>query len=126
MSVAESGTPPEIEASAAARILVVEDDRSTRIILERWLKKHGHAVESAEDGAAGLEMAERLRPDIIISDWMMPKMDGQTLCSRVKADPALHSTYFILLTAKDLKEDKVAGLDSGPTNTWSSRMIRWS
>jgi phosphoserine phosphatase RsbU/P len=101
------------EPHPAARILVVEDDRSTRIILEKWLKKQGHEVESAEDGAAGLELARRMEPDIIISDWMMPEMDGQELCARVKADPGIHSTYFILLTARDLKEDMISGLDAG-------------
>lgn len=96
-----------------ARLLVVEDDRSTRIILEKQLKLSGYAVDLAENGAQGLEMIRKLQPEIVISDWMMPEMDGQELCSRVKADPRLPSIYFIMLTAKDLREDRVTGLDSG-------------
>lgn len=96
-----------------ARILIVEDDASTRKILEKQLKIQGYATLSAENGLQGWTLANEQAPDIIISDWMMPEMDGRSLCAKIKADPRLQTAYFILLTAKDLSEDRISGLDSG-------------
>lgn len=104
---------PKTAAEPATRILVVEDDPSTRMILERRLKKNGYQVEVAADGQEGLEKTQSWRPQVILSDWMMPRLDGHALCSRLKADPSFQSVYFILLTAKDCKEDMVHGLDAG-------------
>ena len=100
-------------ASAASRILVVEDDLHTRTILHKRLKKNGYNVEIAENGLEGWEKVESFRPDIIISDWMMPVMDGHELCTKVKGNEKTRSTFFILLTAKDAPEDKVGALDAG-------------
>lgn len=104
--------PPEA-AEPITRILIVEDDPATRKILQKQLGMNGYAVEVAENGARGWEAAGAIMPDIIISDWMMPEMDGRALCSKIKADPDLASIYFIMLTAKDLSEDRITGLDSG-------------
>lgn len=109
---AQTAVPPDA-ATETMRILLVEDDPATRKILQKQLGMNGYAVEVAENGARGLSLAGELWPDIIISDWMMPEMDGRTLCSKIKADPDLASIYFIMLTAKDLREDRVTGLDSG-------------
>lgn len=101
------------EESRRARLLVVEDDEFTRMILEKRLTKNGYEVITASDGQQGWEMAQEIRPDVIISDWMMPRMDGHELCSKIKSDEDLRSIYFILLTAKDCKDDMVEGLDAG-------------
>lgn len=100
-------------ATARARILIVEDDVATRKILEKQLRMSGYEAETAENGLQGWTLASDHPPDIIISDWMMPEMDGRTLCSKIKADPRLRTVYFIILTAKDLSEDRISGLDSG-------------
>ena len=95
------------------RILVVEDDPFMLTILNKRLKKAGYTVEVATNGREGLEKMGAFHPEVIISDWMMPEMDGRELCARVKEHPDGRSIYFILLTAKDKNEDKVAALDTG-------------
>ena len=78
-----------------SRVLIVEDDDITRRILQMRLSKSGYNVETAEDGQVGWEKAQEFRPDIIISDWMMPRMDGTQLAKRVKEHPDFQSTFFI-------------------------------
>lgn len=102
-----------MSGSAQGRLLVVEDDVIVRALLVKRLKNAGHTVEPAEDGREGLAVAQRMRPDVVLTDWMMPGMDGQTLIRAVRADAALRRTYVILLTSKDNREDRVAGLDLG-------------
>lgn len=109
---AESAIQPDA-GSRLTRILVVEDDMATRKILEKQLSMNGYETATAENGVEALSIAGETQPEIVISDWMMPEMDGLTLCSHIKADPALASIYFIMLTAKDLREDRISGLDSG-------------
>jgi sigma-B regulation protein RsbU (phosphoserine phosphatase) len=73
----------------------------------------GYQVSSAEDGLLGLKAADRFEPDIIVSDWMMPNMDGPELCARIKADSRFGAVFFILLTSKDDRDDKIGALDAG-------------
>lgn len=94
-------------------ILLIDDDSTTRALLQRTLQKQGYLVSSASDGATGIEQAVRLRPALIICDWMMPQMDGLEVCRQVKADPDLATTFFILLTSRGASEDRVRGLDTG-------------
>lgn len=101
------------EDPSQIRILLVEDAPSTRLILEKRLTKAGYVVDVAEDGQFGWEKAQQIRPDVIISDWMMPRMDGHEFCQKIRSDPNFLTTYFILLTAKDCKEDLVHGLSAG-------------
>ncbi|MCC6446824.1 MAG: response regulator [Armatimonadetes bacterium] len=94
-------------------ILVVEDDSVYRMVLVKRLADEGFRILPARDGEEGLRLARESRPEMIVSDLMMPKMDGQTLCEGVRADPELHSTYILLLTAHDGIEAKLSGLESG-------------
>jgi PAS domain S-box-containing protein len=80
-------------------ILIVEDDENSRIYLERALKSQNYTVESVANGALALEKAIQAPPDIIISDILMPVMDGFDLCRKVKADKRLHRIPFIFYTA---------------------------
>jgi sigma-B regulation protein RsbU (phosphoserine phosphatase) len=77
------------------------------------LEEQGYEIVLATDGHDGLEKALSLKPALIISDWIMPRMDGLQVCKQVKADPALSTCFFILLTARGAVEDRVIGLDSG-------------
>ncbi len=95
------------------KILAIDDDITVQIVLQDLLESEGHDVAIASDGEEGIEQAERLRPDLIICDWMMPQVDGLAVCKYVKANPSLSSTFFILLTARELVTDRVIGLDSG-------------
>ena len=66
------------------QILVIDDDVAMQVLLERTLKRKGYQVITASDGKVGLEMAIAHQPDLIISDWMMPGMDGIAVCKAVK------------------------------------------
>src|SRR6185369_8636997 len=92
------------------KILIVEDDANSRTYLERALNSQGYSVESAANGVAGLEQANRSRPDLIISDILMPDMDGFELCRRVKTDEQLLGIPFVFYTATyvEPKDEKLA------------------
>ncbi|MDX2100264.1 MAG: SpoIIE family protein phosphatase [Leptolyngbyaceae cyanobacterium bins.59] len=95
------------------QILLIDDNSVNRLLLSKTLQKQGYEVYSACDGEEGLAQAQHIRPAMIICDWMMPKMDGLEVCRRVKADPDLSTTFFILLTSRGGVEDRVQGLDTG-------------
>ncbi|MCT7961668.1 response regulator [Laspinema sp. D1] len=95
------------------KILAIDDDITVQIVLQDLLESEGHEVAIASDGEEGIYQAEQLRPDLIICDWMMPQLDGLAVCKHIKANPTLSSTFFILLTARELVTDRVIGLDSG-------------
>lgn len=97
----------------AIKILVVDDDVYIRSFLQKRLSALNYDVILADNGEAGLLQAKRERPDLIVSDWMMPKMDGKEFCQRIKNDENLKYTYFILLTARDTAEDKIEGMELG-------------
>ncbi len=95
------------------KILVVDDEQALRRLITIGLEREGFDVSAARDGVEGLEMAKKLTPDIIISDLMMPRMNGTELCRRVRADASLTDTFFIMLTAKARVEDRIEGLQTG-------------
>ena len=97
----------------AEKILVVDDDQYIRLILQKRFAAKGYTVLVAEDGERGLEVAKADTPDLIISDWMMPKMDGLEFCRIAKQDEKLRFTYFIILTARDTQDDKIEGIETG-------------
>lgn len=96
------------------KILISEDDPIFRSILETNLKKWGYQVVSTSDGMQAWDIISKPGcPNLVISDWMMPEMDGLELCRRVRAQAAPRYIYFILLTAKDERQDIVQGLEAG-------------
>jgi two-component system cell cycle response regulator len=99
--------------NAAYPVLIVEDHPALRRQLELMLEKAGFSVTAASNGRAALEkFKERFFP-IVLTDWMMPEMDGIELCSAIRALPADGYIYLVLLTAKSAKDDIVAGLRAG-------------
>ena len=96
----------------APRILLVEDNEELRDFMARRLAA-AYQVEEAKDGEAGLAAARRTTPDLIVSDVMMPGMDGHELCRRLRADPGLATVPVILLTARAGSEAIVEGLEVG-------------
>ena len=90
------------------KILVVEDDQSTSVLLELTLNRRGYQVELASNGCDALGKARLSPPDLIISDVMMPEMDGFMLCRLAKADPALKAIPLILYTATISEKDEEA------------------
>jgi len=95
------------------RILVVDDNAANVKILQTRLAAEGYDVVTAADGEQALEAVAAHRPDLILLDIMMPKLDGVEVCRRVKADPALPFTPIVLITAMSDAKDVVAGLDAG-------------
>jgi sigma-B regulation protein RsbU (phosphoserine phosphatase) len=95
-------------------ILIAEDDPISRRTLEITLQRWGHRVVVANDGQAAYEaLCRDDAPQLAILDWMMPHLDGLTICRRLRQNPTKRSPYVILLTARGDKRDIVAGLDSG-------------
>jgi len=92
------------------RILIIEDDEEILRVLNRFLTFEGYVVDTALTGKAGLTLAREQRPDLIILDWMLPKMDGLDVCRRLQK---LGNQPIIMLTAKDTVPDRVKGLDAG-------------
>jgi DNA-binding response OmpR family regulator len=96
---------------AGARILIVEDEASMRTVLKDILDGEGFRVMTAVDGEAGLQAAIDEKPDLILLDVMLPKLDGFALCSELRR--LMVQAPVLMLTAKGRIEDRVTGLDSG-------------
>jgi diguanylate cyclase (GGDEF)-like protein len=95
------------------KILIAEDDLVSRLILQKTLEGWGYRVYSAENGKDAWDLLQREDLQLIIADWIMPVMDGITLCREIRASGIHGYVYFILLTGKDKKEDIVRGLEAG-------------
>lgn len=96
-----------------SQILIIDDDPTIRMTLQRFLKSQGYGVTVAKDGQEGLAKAWEERPDLIICDWMMPIVDGLEVCRQIKSSHDLAKIYLILLTARDQETDLVKGLEMG-------------
>lgn len=81
-----------------AVILVVERDVHVRELEAYFLEQAGHTVDFATDGIQALEMVQSLRPDIVITEILVPKLDGLALCRRIREDPALRSTRVLIFS----------------------------
>ena len=100
--------------TVTSRILVIEDDASIRLGLEDTLKAKGYEVAVATRGQAGLELAERSRPDLIILDIMLPDLDGFEVCRRLKNPRGgMPEVPIIMLSARGAELDRVRGLELG-------------
>lgn len=93
-----------------SKILIVEDDRTLLDVLEYNLSKEGYEVLTAADGAAGLETARSGRPDLVILDVMLPRMDGYEVCRILRWETTVP---IMMLTAKTEETDRVVGLEVG-------------
>ncbi len=101
------------KAVAQATILVVDDEADLVNLLEHHLKREHYAVHTAKDGETALRLAKEEKPDLILLDLMLPRVDGLEVCRRIKADAATADTRIIMLTAKGEEADVVAGLELG-------------
>jgi sigma-B regulation protein RsbU (phosphoserine phosphatase) len=99
---------------ASRRILLVEDSSTMRRMLSMKIQDEGYEVITANDGVEGLaKAAEEPRPDLILTDYEMPEMDGAALCRAVKADKTLRTIPILLLTTLGEIDNKVTGLEAG-------------
>jgi len=98
------------------KVLTVEDDAVARGVLRQALKRLDHEVVEATDGAAAWQLIQSEPVRVVVSDWMMPSLDGLELCRRIRARPGAEYTYFILLTSntanhENRREAAEAGVD---------------
>jgi PAS domain S-box-containing protein len=107
---AEQTSWPPAGASRAGTVLVVDDDPSVRNLLGRFLSREGFQVETAPDGASGLQRAREVHPDVITLDVIMPELDGWAVLTALKSDPKLATIPVIMLSVVD---DKPTGFALG-------------
>jgi diguanylate cyclase (GGDEF)-like protein len=101
------------EAPVVFPVLLVEDNPLLRRIMEDLITAAGFPVTVAADGAAALEQLERRHHPIVVTDWVMPGMDGLELCRALRRRAAEHYTYILLVTAQGGREEMLAGLEAG-------------
>ncbi len=94
-------------------ILIADDDSITRRLLKNMLEKCGHTVQAVTDGRAALDAIERHEIRMVITDWMMPEMDGPQLCRVLRSRRGGGYVFIIMLTSRDHREDIIAGLEAG-------------
>ena len=99
------------------KILIAEDQAPSALYLRRTLEKMGHEATVAPDGEQAWRILQCGQPPLLISDWMMPLVDGPELCRRIRSPAAERYTYIILLTSRDRKEDRLEGLRAAPTTS---------
>jgi DNA-binding response OmpR family regulator len=107
-----SEEPVRTENTTSAKVLLIEDNEEVRDYLRKNLQDKYKILE-APDGKIGFQQAEKEQPDLIISDVMMPEMDGFELCDKIKSEVTTNHIPVILLTARADKEDKLEGLKTG-------------
>jgi DNA-binding response OmpR family regulator len=96
-----------------ARILVVDDDRDVAGTIERTLRRKDHQISVAYSGVQALQVIQGQRPDLVVLDIMMPRMDGIEVCQRIRALPNVASVPILFLTARGKIEDKIEGFEAG-------------
>jgi two-component system phosphate regulon response regulator PhoB len=94
-------------------VLVIEDEPAQMELLTYNLEKHGFRVFGAGDGEEGLMLADELRPDLILLDWMLPGVSGIEVCRRLRRHRDLKAVPIIMLTARGEEGDRIRGLDTG-------------
>jgi two-component system sensor histidine kinase/response regulator len=106
-----------MEENRVARIvLIVDDDPHARIVAHDLLLPDGYALVLAANGAEAIDLAVKVRPDVVLSDLMMPEMDGITLCEQLRSRPETRATPIIIATALDSRADMIRALDAGATD----------
>lgn len=101
------------QADYKMRVLVVEDDRTMLELLEAMLKAAGHEVLVARNGADAMRIAEQQHPQLVIAGWTMPKVDGITLCRKLREDPERHDVYVIILAMQESVDGLVEAFEAG-------------
>ncbi len=111
MSELESVSSITVESSPT--ILLAEDDPVTRMLMTRFLKKAGYEVDAVANGSEALDRMTRRYYPMLVTDWEMPEMDGVSLCKAIRNLQLDGYVYALLLTARDSKENIIAGLEAG-------------
>lgn len=97
----------------ATKVLVIDDEEDFRVIIRDVLLSAGLEVQLAGDGQEGLKALEKFRPDVILVDWMMPRMDGEGFARAVRADEAVRDIPIIMLTVRQTADEELEALHFG-------------
>ena len=98
---------------AARKILIIDDEPDTLMLVESRLRANGYLVMTAADGETGFEIAKRELPQLILADYMLPKMDGLKLCALLKKDSQCSAIPVIVFTAKAQEVDMKSAIEAG-------------
>jgi len=96
-----------------AKILVVDDENDILEFIQYNLKKEGYDVSLAHNGQEAIDVARKVKPDLILLDVMMPVMDGIEACKQIKSDPLFVQTFVVFLTARAEEYSEIAGFNAG-------------
>jgi DNA-binding response OmpR family regulator len=97
----------------AIKVLVIDDEEDYRIIIQEVLRGAGMEVRLAKDGEEGLRMVKEAPTDVVLVDWMMPRMDGEQFCRAMRAEPALKDMPVLMLTVKQTADEELEALHFG-------------
>ena len=97
----------------AEQLLLVDDEPGLREAVQAYLEESGFSVQTANNGNEGWEMVQRFTPDLVISDVMMPQVDGYQLLKRLREDARFQALPVIFLTARGMTSDRIQGYDAG-------------
>jgi DNA-binding response OmpR family regulator len=106
---------PEYDTAGMKKttILIADDDLQVVELVQAYLEKEGFAVVIAADGGTALERVERDRPDLVVLDIMLPKLDGWAVCRHLREDPDTRTIPIVMLTSRGEEMDRVLGLELG-------------
>jgi len=109
------------------RILIVDDEPNIVLALEMLMQREGYEIRTVGDGERAVEAASTFRPDLILLDVMMPRMDGYEVCQRIRSDDSLKGIFIVMLTAKGREVEREKGLALGAdlyiTKPFSTREV---
>ena len=94
-------------------VMVIEDEEAIAMMLSYNLEKEGYKVEVVSNGMHAVKEVERLKPSVILLDWMLPEISGVEICRIIRSKPEIKNIPIIMLTAKSQEEDIIKGLSSG-------------
>src|SRR5882762_11222264 len=118
--------PPmdEIERTSTASILVVDDDRGQRLLMRKVLEHKGFEVIEAADGVEGYQHYERHRPDLLLVDVMMPRMNGYELCRKLRSHAHSADVPIVVVTIADDLQSIARAYDAGATD-FVAKPVNW-
>lgn len=116
--------------SDAQTILIVEDDETDRLIVRLFLEQAGYRVLEADSAESGLELSKRTRPDLMLIDGLLPRMDGFQMCRALRAIPEYRDTPILVLSGLEEPEWPARAIEAGATgfilksNNWDELVER--
>jgi CheY-like chemotaxis protein len=103
----------------AYHILIVDDNDMNLVLLSKILELEGHQVTTAQNGVEAIQSAEKILPDLVILDVMMPDMNGYELCRKMRQSPLIKKIPIVMLTALSEERERAQALEAGANDIWT-------